>query len=162
MNELDAIKASANEYPGGIEALHLRVCPDVSLESFQKQLRGSQGFKLGVLHAALITEYCHDAGVPSAAAYVTALAARVGATVQFGPRPERAVNVLQDMTVLIAELSDVMREVARAGLGGRYTLNEIKRIQREATEAMAALQQLVADVEAAHEAGKPAHLRAAT
>jgi len=161
MNETDAIKTMVNDYPGGAEALHQRVCPDKSLESFKKELRGDPGFKMGVQHAALITEYCHAAGVSSAAAYVTALASRVDATVQFGRQPKRAGVVLQDMNVMIAELSDVMREVAAAGLDGVYTANEMKRIQREATEAITALQQLMADVEAAHNAGKPPHLRSA-
>ena len=155
MHPLDAIRAMVNEYPGGDEALHRRVSPSKSLEAFQKELRGNGGFKLGLLDAALIAEYCHEAGCASSAALATAFAGRCNATLRVRHADSgREGGVLQNMGKLMSEFS-------AAGLDGQYTLNEVRRIRKEVAEAMAALQTLEADIEAAHEAGRPQHLRQA-
>lgn len=149
MSPQDALRTAAlNEYPGGAESLWPRVAGDVTLEVFCKKVRGTDPrFKLSHAEALHIIELTHEAGCPSARVYVTAVAARVDGTVKFSGGRGGA-DVMQDMSSLMREMSDVVREVAEAGMDGNYSLNERKRILREAGEAMQALQQLIADVEA--------------
>lgn len=159
MNVLDAVRQMVREYPGGAEALMPRINSTMKTqEAFDKALRGDTRFKIGILEAAAIVECCHEVGVPSTAALTSALARLHCATVALAP-PAKAGNLLQDMNSLMLEFSDVVREVATAGMDGDYSLNELRRIQREAGEAMAALQRLVADVEAAHASGQATRLR---
>lgn len=162
MSPLDALKSMVAAYPGGAASLLPRISATKSLEVFQKELSGSGNFKLGVMDAAAITSFCVEVGVEDAAALARVFAELAGAKLKLGVRANGSPRqVMQDMNEVLREFADLMREVTQAGMDSTYTANEVKRIEREADEAIAAIQRMVADARAAHEAGKPAHLRVA-
>lgn len=158
MNTCDALRQMVREYPGGAEALLPRIAPGKSLQVFEKELRGtSPGHKMCQSVAATIAELCTELGLPSASAYASAVARRSGGT--FKPAassgPAAPWGVLGDLNAVLTEFSDVVRVVSDAGVDGDYSLNELRRIEREAGEAQLALQKLVRDVEAAYRLTHP-------
>lgn len=68
-------------------------------------------------------------------------------------------NIL--MAGCIKEFGEFICEVAKAAQDGQIKGNELRRIEAEGPEALAAIQCLMAWAAKQHESGKPAHLRAA-
>ena len=159
MNSRDALKLMVREYPGGLEAVAHALGKAAS--TLDKELRGATGYKLGVTDACAITAMCHEINSPHAAAYATAVAASCGACVSIAAPSTipREIDLLRDTGRMLREISGLVASVTTANEDGRISLNELRLVEAEAREAMTAVQALVADIERAHEASKPAHLR---
>lgn len=159
MNRRDAGLHLAMRYPGGIEAVAPRMGkrPD----TLRKELTGVHGYKWGIDDEELLIAICLAAGVKDALAPITAAAVNAGAMVIPLPSMEAAGSSFQAVASTAREFGEFMGTMADAAADGRITGNEVKRIDREASELVAAVQRCVSDMHALHEAGKPTHLRAA-
>lgn len=159
MNVLDALRLMVRDYPGGLDAVAVRLGKSPS--TLEKELRAAQGYKFGVLDAGAVTEMCHEMCVASAAAYVTAAAASCGAAVSLAPSaaiPDERELVAQTGK-LLRDVADVVTAVVQAGGDGRVSLNELRAVEREGREALLSLQALVAAIERLHQEGLPPHAR---
>lgn len=158
MNRLDACLQLARRYPGGIDALALRLGrrPD----TLRKELTGVPGYKLGVDEEETIVALCLAAGVPDALAPLTAAAANAGALLL--PLPCTAAGdlpSLQRLADAAREFGEFAGALAQAEADGKISANERKRIEREGSQLVAAIQAVMSAVAREHEASQPLHLR---
>lgn len=148
MNSLDALKTMVRNYPGGMEAVALRLGKSPS--TLDKELRNAPGYKMGVLDASALTCLCMEVHAPHALAWLNAEAVNCGVSVVL---PEQAAagggDVWQLMSLAVAEVSDVTAAVVNGQADGSISPNDRKRIQKEVAEAIDALQQLMRATDAA-------------
>lgn len=153
MTPQDALRQMAKAYPGGYESLAPRV--GKTAEVLRKELSGDVKFKLGLATATLISELCIEANAPHCHDFVNAIAADGGGFVRLpvidstdGPCVHRSISSVTQ------ELSHVVMATMDGDADGVISDNDLARIQKEAGDALAAIQQLVLTVEAKHKAGK--------
>ena len=153
MTPQDALRQMAKNYPGGYESLAPRV--GKTAEVLRKELSGDVKFKLGLSTATLISELCIEANTPHCHDFVNAIAADGGGFVRLpvmemegGPCVHRSISSVAQ------ELSHVMSAALEGDADGVISDNDLVRIQKEAAEALAAIQQLVQTVEAKNKQGK--------
>lgn len=160
MDARDALRQMIHDYPGGIGAIGLRIGKSVS--TLEKELANAHGYKLGVSTACHITQLCHEARVPTAASFATAVAGFCGGIVALEPAPHAPgdADLVKDLGRVLGEASEVVTAVTSARVDGRISPNECRAIDKQVREAIASLQILQADVDAALERSQPA-LRAA-
>ena len=146
MDGHDALRQMVRDYPGGVEAVALRL--GKPWQTLDKELRAAPGYKLGIREACAIGQLCAEAGAPSAAAYATSVASHCGVHITLAPADGASpMDVMHGATNVMREVADVVGKVTEAGQDDHYSPNEIKRIKKEAREAIAAIQQLVAHVD---------------
>lgn len=154
MTPQDALRQMAKAYPGGYESLAPRV--GKTAEVLRKELSGDVKFKLGLATSLLISELCVEANSPFCHDFANAVAADNGGFVRLPVVTMDAVAcVHRSISGVAQELSHVMSAALEGDADGVISDNDLVRIQKEAAEALAAIQQLVLTVEAKHKAGKP-------
>lgn len=155
MDALTAAKNVAEDYrgPGGSGAKGLGV--DIDHRALAHEVNETGTAKLGLRTAVKMTLRAKDPRI------LNAFAAECGYMVL--PLPEALVVegdvAMQLMAKAVAEFNDVAQEYLAGGADGKWTGNELARLERQHGELVAASQRLVAHARASHEAGKPAHLR---
>lgn len=154
MNILDAVRRSVRHYPGGLEAVALRLGKSAS--TLEKELRGAPGFKLGAEDAAEIAAMCCDVGSEFASDFPAAVAERVRAHLLFLPERVSDAKTVQEVAQLMRECADVVSAATLAAADGVITRNELKGVRLQWSELVAVGQELMRHLEAQHEAGKPA------
>lgn len=128
---LDAAYCTAHNYPGGAAALALRMGMGVSTLQLKVSLTTTT-HNLNLREAVAMQALSGDYSVLHAMAGALSHVAM--------PMPELGGGDLQGALVTLgAEVGDVFRESARALADGRLTPNERRRVQRQISEAMAAL-----------------------
>jgi len=144
----------AKAYPGGYESLAPRV--GKTAEVLRKELSGDVKFKLGLATSLLISELCVEANSPFCHDFANAVAADNGGFVRLPVVTMDAVAcVHRSISGVAQELSHVVSAALEGDADGVISDNDLVRIQKEAADALAAIQQLVLTVEAKHKAGKP-------
>ena len=78
MDVLDSVRRAVRHYPGGLDAVALRLGKSPS--TLEKELRAAPQYKLGAMDAAEIAAMCTQLGTPHALDYPTRLAEHCGAT----------------------------------------------------------------------------------
>lgn len=156
MNILDTVRRQVRSYPGGIEAVALRL--DKSASTFDKELRGAPGFKLGADDAAEVSVMCLELGTEHAMAYVTALAARTG--FMLVPLPIGVDLAADDCMRAVAETSreaaELIGDVVTALADGKVSDNELAKVDRASGELVAAIQAMRRVMAERNRASKPA------
>lgn len=156
MNILDTVRRQARSYPGGIEAVALRLCKSAS--TLEKELRGAPGFKLGAEDAAEISAMCVDVGSEHALAYATAVAACMNCMLV--PMPAdvdtNGSECLRAAAETARQAAQHMSEVFAALADGRVTDNELVTVDRASGRFFAAQQTLRRLLGDLNKAGKPA------
>lgn len=153
MTPQDALRQMAKAYPGGYESLAPRV--GKTAEVLRKEFSGDVKFKLGLATATLISELCIEANAPHCHDFVNAIAADGGGFVRLpviGSADSPCVH--RSISSVTQELSHVVTATMDGDADGVISDNDLARIQKEAGDALAAIQQLVLTVEAKHKAGK--------
>lgn len=151
MNVTDALWRAAHNYPhGGIDALAVRM--GISVNSLAHKVKPSNlNAHCSPEEMLQICEMTGDHGA------VHALACRLGYVLL--PMPELADGVDATFTVGLAsavqEFGQFISEVSANLADGVVTENELRRINKEAAEMIAAAQKLVILAENMHEAAKP-------
>jgi len=158
MNRLDANRRTAGRYPGGIDALAVRM--NKSPVTLRKELSGAPGFKFGIECEDELMSLCQAAGVVDPLAPLMASAVSHGARVIALPiNHGRESSSFQCLAETAREFSEFVASVADAEADGTVTANEVKRVDRELGELIAMAETCAQRLRAMHEAAKPAHLR---
>ena len=155
MDAIDALRLAIQHYPGGIDALAVRMGKAAS--TLQKELRDAPGFKLGARDALAIAAMCTEVGTAHAAAYATTVATVCELRVS---RREPADATVADV---IANTGEVLREVGEyaqsnvlAISDGNVSDTDLHRSEREGFEAIDAIQRGMAAMRRANLASKTA------
>lgn len=153
MNLLDSLRLAARNYPGGLEAVALRL--GKSEHTLDKELRRAPQFKMGADDAAEIAAMCMEVGSPHAADYPTRVAEAVGGTLFLlptGPHALRDELTTEGLAKLMREFSDVVSSAAKADADGEISSNEMADVQKQWAELIASGQTFMRHLEAKHEA----------
>ena len=150
MNLLDAARRTVRHYPGGLEAMALRLQKQPG--TLERELRGAPGYKLGAVDAAEIAQLAMEQGGEHAAAYPNAVAQAVGARRVLRPTHDRAgCTTARDVALLMRECAAVVETVADAEADGRITARELIEVQRHWGDVVAAGQTLLRHLHMRHE-----------
>jgi len=155
MNILDAARRMARKYPGGVEALALRL--DKAPSTLEKEVRGAPGFKLGADDAHEMSKMCHEVGMVDPLAFLTTWAAGMDCLVIPMP-PTVGVDGAECMKAVAAaasEASEMIAEACAALADGKVTDNEMRAIDGAIGEMVSSAQALRRTMAAINEAGKP-------
>jgi hypothetical protein len=155
MDARDALRQMIHDYPGGIGTISIRIGKSAS--TLEKELANAHGYKLGVSTACQITQLCHEARVASAAAFATSVAAFCGGVVMLEAAHHAPgdVDLVKDLGRVLGEASEVVTAVTSAREDNRISANECRAIDKQVREAIASLQRLQADVDAALQRSQP-------
>lgn len=154
---MDIITAACNvaeDYLGGARQLGLDI--DRNPTTFSHELNETGSAKLGLRTAVKMSKRAKDLRI------LNVFAGELGQMCV--PLPDSlAVDgdlTMQDLAKVAKEFGDVVHEVSAAAADGDVSANELQRVERQWGELVAAGQQLLAHMRAAHEAGRPHQLRA--
>ncbi|RJG06264.1 hypothetical protein D3870_09790 [Noviherbaspirillum cavernae] len=143
MNQADALYTVARAYPGGLEALALRM--GMSVNVLRNKLRPSiNTHHINSEEESLIIEFCEEAKVADALQPLVAKNWRHG-LIAF-PRPP--VDVLSDddltkaLCKAVKEFSDLSSAASETVSHRNITHAEMEAIEKEAQEALAAIEEL--------------------
>lgn len=153
MNLLDSLRRAVRHYPGGLDAVAVRLGKSPS--TLDKELRGATQYKMGADDAAEIAAMCIELGSPHAADYPTRVAEAVGGTLlllPMGPHPLRDELTTEGLANLMREFSDVVSAAAQADADGEISRNEMANVHQQWAELVASGQQFMRHLEAKHEA----------
>lgn len=154
MSIMDAARNLAENYPGGVAALAPRI--EKNETTLRHELHETGTAKLGLRTAVQLTTRSKDLRI------LNAFAAECGAMVLLLPA---ALDVeddatMRDLAALAREFADVVQEVTGAVADGAVTANELARVQAQWADLVGAGQRMLQHLQAAHQAARPAHLRA--
>lgn len=139
---IDGVRRAARCYPGGIEAVALRL--GKSHSTLEKELRGAPGYKLGFEDAHEIMVICRDIGSDHALDGFNAQADGLGAVVTMLPEGVCPSSCTGGMVAnLMREFSDVIASVGESMSDGVITPNELRKIEAQWGEVVAAGQDLL-------------------
>lgn len=152
MNLLDSLRRAVRRYPGGVDAVALRLGKSPS--TLEKELRGAPQYKMGAEDAAEIAAMCMEVGSEHAADYPTRVAEAVGGTLMLLPTGAGFADgvTAQGVAALMRECADVVSAAAAADADGQVSRNELANIERQWAELVAAGQQLMQHMQARHQA----------
>lgn len=149
MNSLDALRRMVANYPGGRAALAARL--GKSDEVLRKELSGASAHhKMGLADAEEIATMCHEARSPEAHALGTVFSFRAGMLSL--PVVDMRACLSGTTANAVHEMADVLLAVTRSTADGNVSDNDRKNVLREVGETVAALQAVVASLEAKHAA----------
>lgn len=152
MDILDSVRRSARRYPGGVPAVAGRL--GKSTRTFEKELCGAFGFKLGAVDAAEVAAMCAEVGSEGALDYPTRLAEAVGGTLLMLPAGQGNCEAVtaQSLARMMREFSDVLTAVTEAEADGQVSRNELQAVERLWATLVADGQRLMRHLGERHEA----------
>ena len=153
MNLLDSLRRAVRHYPGGLDAVAVRLGKSPS--TLDKELRGAQQYKMGADDAVEIAAMCAQLGTEHALEYPTRVAEAVGCTLlqlPTGPMTPCCALTAASMAELVREFSDVISSAALADADGEISRNELTGVQRHWAELVASGQTFMRHLETKHEA----------
>lgn len=151
MDYLDSVRRAVRHYPGGLDAVAVRLGKSGS--TLDKELRGATGYKLGAVDAAEIAAMCVEHGGDFGLEYPTRIAEAVGATLLVLPRGTDVPDgvTAQTLASLVREFSDVVSSATLADADGEISRNELLNVERQWAELVAAGQGLMRHLDAKHQ-----------
>lgn len=151
MSLLDAARRTVRHYPGGLDAMAVRLQKQPG--TLERELRGTPGYKLGAVDALEIAVLAQEQGGEHALAYPNTVADALGALLVLLPRDGnvRAASA-QDVARLMQECAEVVMAVAQVEADGRITPRELADLQRQWADVVAAGQVLLRNMHARHDA----------
>lgn len=155
MNITDALYRAAHQYPGGLEALALRM--GISSSSLAHKVSPTYpGAHCSPQEMAAIMEFTDDHGA------LQALAGRMRyMLLPMVPEGEIDGQFAQRLAGTVKEFSEFITEISQDLADGRVTDNELKRIERELADLTREASALYALAARVNRDAKPAHLRVA-
>lgn len=134
MNVIDAAHAIGHEYPGGAQALAVRM--NIGATVFNNKLNPNTN-----THHLTLVESVRMQQLTGRADVLYAMADALGFVVI--PKPQVSDDdLMQSMGKACAEFGDFMRQVNDTMQDGKVSKNELKKVQRELVEMIAAASQL--------------------
>ncbi len=144
----DALRRMVRTYPGGLNAVALRMGKSAS--TLDKEIRGAAGFKLGLQDAQDAMELCHDVGAVGALELLHLQAARVNQALLALPTAERGQMTLESLARLMHECADLVGVVTKAKADGCICDNELRDCFTAWGQLMAAGHALMGGLQAQH------------
>lgn len=156
----DELRRMVRNYPGGRPALAVRLGkPD---ETLRKELEGAQGFKLSVAVALEIQSYCVEVGTQECHAFAHVVAREAGGLFVPGCTGiESLPNVTSSLSQQTKEVAEMVLAVLSSINDEDISDNELREIQKEALDAVRAINRLVRTCEQKNMADKPEHIKKA-
>ena len=152
----DALHRGVRNYPGGVDAVAHRLGKAPS--TFARELRDAEGFKLGAADALSASVMCADLGREGAMDYANAVADAHGAMLVLLPRGEVSDSVTaKDVATFMRECADVVSATADADSDGHLSDREIAEVGEHVSHVVAAMQQLMRNLQARATAQKERH-----
>ena len=150
MNLLDAARRTVRHYPGGLEAMALRLQKQPG--TLERELRGAPGYKLGAVDAAELALQAAEQGGEHALAYPNALAQAMGALLVLLPAGAPVWGTTaRDVALLMRECARVVESVADADADGRISARELAEVQRHWGTMVAAGQAMLRHLQERHD-----------
>ncbi|WP_395026575.1 phage regulatory CII family protein [Comamonas odontotermitis] len=144
---IDGVRRAARNYPGGVDAVALRLGKSPS--TLEKELRGAPGYKLGYEDAHDIMLLCRDVGSEHGLDALNAQADSLGAVVTLLPEsvdPGSCTGAF--VAKLMREFSDVIASLGESLSDGVITPNEMRKIEGQWAEMIAAGQTVLRNLKA--------------
>lgn len=150
MDILDSIRRAARHYPGGPDALALRLGKAPS--TFEKELRAAPQYKLGAVDAAEIAAMCVDAKSEHALEYPTRVAEAVGCTLLALPQGGERLDEVTAAAVaeLMRDLANLLTTVTDADRDNEISIREMGHIEAKWAAVVSDGQQLLKMMRAKH------------
>lgn len=155
MNQHDALYKVARAYPGGLEALAVRM--EVSVNVLRNKLApGIETHYPSFEELSQIVALCEAAGVRDAHLPLHALLARHGMAGFVVPAPEQVSedDLSQTVCRVMSSVGDVAEAVSTSLLDGKITAAEADLIEREFQSALTVLGEWRARIRAHHRQGE--------
>ncbi|MDO8702846.1 MAG: hypothetical protein Q7J77_10510 [Undibacterium sp.] len=140
MNQHDALYKVARAYPGGLEALAVRL--QISVNVLRNKLApGIETHYPSFEELSMIIEHCHEAGVKDALLPLHALLGRHGMAAFLVPEPEQVSkdDLSQTVCRVMSQVGDVAEAVSNALMDGVISVAEADLIEKEFQGALTAL-----------------------
>lgn len=137
----DAVRRMVRNYPGGLNALAARLGKSAS--TLDKEIRGAQGYKLGLQEAYEIAVMCVDARSACAMDLLNLMAHATSHVLLPMPVEHDGSMTLERLGRLMHECGDLVAEVTKAKADGSVSDNEMKACMAQWTEMVAAGQALM-------------------
>lgn len=137
----DAVRRMSRHYPGGLKALAARLGKSDS--TLDKEIRGAQGFKLGLQDAFDAAVMCVDARSPHSMDLLNLMAHAMGHVLVPMPLESDGSMTLERLGKLMHECGQLVSEVTKAKADGKVCDNELKLCMAQWTELVAAGQSLM-------------------
>jgi hypothetical protein len=154
MNLLDAARSLVRRFPGGIEAVAVRL--DKNPSTLRHEVAGSDAYKLGIQDAELLTQMAIEQGVDNPMQILNIMATNCGALVVPLPGLQRGpASTFEDLAGAAKEFADFIAATSSAVADGKVSGNELREVDRELAELIGRVQQVRNGLAAMHEAGKP-------
>ena len=144
----DAVRRMARHYPGGLKALAARLGKSDS--TLDKEIRGAQGFKLGLQDAYDLAVMCVDARSDCAMDLLNLMAQATGHVLLPMPAESGGLMTLERLAKLLQECGELVTEVTQGKADGRVCDNELRRCTQQWTEMVAAGQALMQGLQEAN------------
>ena len=156
-NVLDAARRVAKAYPGGIDALALRLTKHPT--TLRHELAGAPNYKLGAEDLEEMTQLAMAVSQPNALEALCTLNTNCGQLAI--PLPEALAgaggDTMRRLGEVAKEFSDLVREVSARTADGDVSSNDLKAIDKELSELIGSAHALRADLGRQHEADKLNH-----
>lgn len=153
MDSLAALRRMVKHYPGSYEAMGAVL--GISPEVLRKQLSGTQGFKLGVQDAELISEACARVRSEHCHAYANAVAAMHGGFVELPVRDSGRLPLQAGFAGVVKQASEVLSDGLAALADNVVSDNEARVLRADIADLVAQAQELDRRVVEAHQVSKP-------
>ena len=154
MNLLDAARDLARNYPGRLAAMAQRLGKQP--DTLRHETAGAPMYKLGIEDAQEMTLFALEVKQPNALGILNAFAANCGCMVL--PMPQvlnlSGSECMRGLGETAHEFAELCTEVAESMQDGKISDNELKKIEHETSQLMAALQALNAAAVANNKATK--------
>lgn len=151
---MDAAFNVVHDYPGGAAALSERL--GKGRPALSHEVKGDGSAKLGLKDAVKVSILTGDTRIAQAFAQAVGGVFVPGASAAAG----LAEGDLEAVARTMREVSEAVAVFCEAMGDGRVTENELKLLEGEVLQGVGCLTALGARARAAHEAGRPGHLRA--
>jgi hypothetical protein len=142
MNLLDAARNLARNYPGRLAAMAHRLGKQP--DTLRHETSGAPMYKLGIEDAQEMTLFAQEVNQPDALAILNAFAANCGCMVL--PMPKvlnlSGAECMRGLSETSREFAELCSAVASSMQDGKISDNELKKIEHETGQLMAALQGL--------------------
>jgi len=149
MDIADAAYHTVHDYPGGAEALAVRLGKRGSSLSHEVRPPVGSSAKFGLLDAVTAMELSGDRRI------LNAIAGRLNCIVIPMPQIDDSDGSAHHVARVAAEFGELMAEVATSVSDGHVSANELARVNHSYAEMTAVCQRMLAHLAALHEEAKP-------
>lgn len=154
MSSRDAARRLSARMPGGNESTAPRM--GVTVTTWRHQLAGTNGYKLSLENAELLTQFAIEQHVDNPLEILSTFARNCGAMVL--PLPGLYADgsaTLEDLAGAAKEFGEFVLAVSSATADGKVTANELADVDKELAHLIGCAQRVRAGLAAIHERDKP-------